>query len=69
MSKSEYKYGICPWCNTNIGDKEYEICDNDCGTVYCDCGNIYHIVNDKCLRNHNPNCGVDIEDEEDEENF
>ena len=32
--------------------------------MYCDCGNKYHIVNDKCLRNHNPNCGVDIEDEE-----
>lgn len=49
---------ICCGCQKDI--KDYEICDNDCGTYICPhgCGECYMIGN-KFRKGHNPKCGDD----------
>ena len=54
-----YKDDIyCPFCNKNHKDQN-RFCDNDCGTVYCYCGNEYHIINDIPVGRHSPKCVED----------
>jgi hypothetical protein len=52
-------HDICPGCNKNNDKEHLTICNNGCGTAWCDCGQEYHIANDKCLPDHAPNCGED----------
>jgi hypothetical protein len=53
----------CPICTKN-NEKNILICDNDCGTIYCDCENEYYIIDNKFSSGHNPNCGKSDEEED-----
>jgi len=55
-------HNICPGCNKNNDKEQVTIYDNDCGTVWCDCGLEYYIVDGKCLINHSASCGEDYSD-------
>jgi hypothetical protein len=56
---------LCPVFHKN-NDTEVSICDNDCGTVYCDCGHEYYIKDGKYLTGHNPKCGIDVDVDSDD---
>ena len=46
----------CPNCKKNL--EELIICDNDCGTICCDCGCEFYITKDKkYVKGHKPDCG------------
>jgi uncharacterized protein (DUF983 family) len=66
---------LCPICNQDYN--EDTICDNDCGTIYCNhCDHDYYfkIINSKdspativiLKQGHNPKCGDDSEIESDD---
>lgn len=47
----------CPGCHHECTCDT--VCDNSCGTFMCDCGHEFHIVNEKCVSGHNPQCGTE----------
>ncbi len=53
----------CPICHKN-NETEVSICDNDCGTIFCDCENVYYVIDDKYSSGHNPDCGKDNFDDD-----
>lgn len=55
----------CPKCYKNFESKNLIICDNDCGTIYCDCGYQYYKIGDESFPTHNPLCGKDEYEDED----
>lgn len=53
-------YSHCPWCskinNSDSDSDDVDVCSNDCGTVFCSCGNEYHIIIKIIEHYHNPKC-------------
>ena len=57
----------CPFCKKEHGTQN-RFCSHGCGTVYCYCGNEYHIAQDDGVtKRHNPKC--DKEEPEPFENY
>lgn len=57
LTNQNTKLNLCPVC-TRDNDKVVTICDNDCGTIYCDCGDEYYIIDNKYFSGHNAKCGI-----------
>ena len=47
----------CPYCAGSHHDNTKFICDNDCRTVYCSCGNEFYLDIGEARRGHDPACG------------
>jgi len=57
VSKGVTEIKSCPNCHKNVDSKDFIMCDNDCGTIYCECGYQYYKLGDKYFTTHNPICG------------
>jgi hypothetical protein len=47
----------CLKCNAIVDINVADTCDNDCGTIFCQCGQGYYLAGKTYYAAHNTKCG------------